>query len=801
MATIVPRRLILHLSDLHFGEFGRFKHIDPAVVARRCFRAVEEERARLKISEQVSLVIVTGDIAERGIAPEYERAAAFFTALVGHLGVPRHRFIFVPGNHDVSWHKCRILQEQRDGGDITQAEYEQQLHRVKLEPYEKFVSAVLGEAREKGGAVQLRSHHAWVHSFPELGIDVAALNSCELETPSTHVGMLSEAQAEALMDHWGASTAERMRIVAVHHNPIATVPTGVAEWKKWAIEKGAIDKGMIDRAISDLVGFDGRERLQRIANDCQVQFVLHGHHHASSADTAWNWRTGTMAGQTHVLSAGSWGLAPERVPGDEPAAMQLLLVDYGAAELHPLLLRYEPRAAILGEIESGAFVADLTGRHAPLRLTLPPALRLEPGAAKLPSDTTIAGQMAEFLTIVRQHYRGRYIRLDLRGIGAVQGGGSGAPVAPALDEVYVPLRFSNASTRLPGEETASVLDPTALLRRLHAPQKRPKGRQKIKGKKKNRQGPSESTRGLVLVGPAGAGKTTWMRWTFRRLVDRPDVVPFLIELREFARHCDDANVAYDRKNIQGFLDHLVEELGVQGWKKSVEELFTSERAPRPILLVDGWDELGDLGERTREQLVAFLITHPRVTAVVTSRPYGQSRPAAVEGFDELYLRPLTDDDINALARNFHKAVHLHRDQGDTVIVAIEKFEEALRDSPDAKGLARTPLLLTMMLFISRDRPLPDRRHRLYDSCLDTMLAARPEMKRQEGARLASTQWCPDDTVERRRATANMASAIQERRDIRTAEGERVAIVVERAIAERSLPENGVRHSAAGSLSG
>jgi hypothetical protein len=46
-----------------------------------------------------------------------------------------------------------------------------------------------------------------------------------------------------------------------------------------------------------------------------------------------------------------------------------------------------------------------------------------------------------------------------------------------------------------------------------------------------------------------------------------------------------------------------------------------------VLLIDGWDELGDLGEEVREKLAGFLEIFPRVLAVVTSRPYGEGRPS------------------------------------------------------------------------------------------------------------------------------------------------------------------------------
>jgi hypothetical protein len=52
------------------------------------------------------------------------------------------------------------------------------------------------------------------------------------------------------------------------------------------------------------------------------------------------------------------------------------------------------------------------------------------------------------------------------------------------------------------------------------------------------------------------------------------------------------------------------------------------------------------------------------------------------------------------------------------------------------------LLLTMMLFINRSKQLPDKRHRLYEECLKSLLSERPEMQMGEGAQLQTGEWCP-----------------------------------------------------------
>lgn len=75
----MPRRSILHMSDLHFGR------TDDAVVAGLA-RAVAAERA--------DLIIISGDLTQNALSQEFREAAAFVDRL------PRPVLV-VPGNHDI----------------------------------------------------------------------------------------------------------------------------------------------------------------------------------------------------------------------------------------------------------------------------------------------------------------------------------------------------------------------------------------------------------------------------------------------------------------------------------------------------------------------------------------------------------------------------------------------------------------------------------------------------------------------------------------------------------------------------
>jgi len=60
------------------------------------------------------------------------------------------------------------------------------------------------------------------------------------------------------------------------------------------------------------------------------------------------------------------------------------------------------------------------------------------------------------------------------------------------------------------------------------------------------------------------------------------------------------------RSLEHHLRCRVEQWLGEGWTDALDELLEAEAGPRPVLLVDGWDELGDLGTEVRDQLLGFL---------------------------------------------------------------------------------------------------------------------------------------------------------------------------------------------------
>ncbi|MDF1594363.1 MAG: metallophosphoesterase, partial [Desulfobacterales bacterium] len=94
---------ILHISDLHINDdkkekFGRSLVLDPLI------ERVKQDKQK---GIQPEIVVVTGDVAYKGVMSEYELAKVFFDELLSGLNLSDERLFIVPGNHDVNRNKYR----------------------------------------------------------------------------------------------------------------------------------------------------------------------------------------------------------------------------------------------------------------------------------------------------------------------------------------------------------------------------------------------------------------------------------------------------------------------------------------------------------------------------------------------------------------------------------------------------------------------------------------------------------------------------------------------------------------------
>jgi 3',5'-cyclic AMP phosphodiesterase CpdA len=169
---------ILHVSDLHFGPPAVLEHSDAvnaAIDGGIC-----------------DVVAISGDFAQRAKAGEFQRAAVFLREAGAH-----HPVISVPGNHDVAWWFA----------PMKVGRYER-----LYENYRRYISPVLEPTLDVDGVsfVGINTSH---------GITPRTLtwNMRDLSI----IGDVTPAQLASARAKLARAPANNMKVVVMHHNPVA----------------------------------------------------------------------------------------------------------------------------------------------------------------------------------------------------------------------------------------------------------------------------------------------------------------------------------------------------------------------------------------------------------------------------------------------------------------------------------------------------------------------------------------------------------------------------------------------------
>ncbi|MBI4700492.1 MAG: NACHT domain-containing protein [Deltaproteobacteria bacterium] len=730
--------LMLHLSDLHFGAYSRFKGEDPEKLARVFHASTEDARQRLRVASPVAVVVVTGDIAETAKPAEYQTARTFFASLAQQFGLEHRCFVFVPGNHDVSWPACKIVAAEQEEVDFANAELrEADLRRrfdaAKLARFDEFLKAF----HEGGSLAEIWSdlgHGARLYRFPEYALSVAAMSSCERKSlrDADHVGFLGPEQAQAVMNAWRTTEAAYwLKVVAIHHNPGVVVPAGVADWRKALLGTGGIDRETLARYEADIVGFAGRTHLKQVVAQACVQLVLHGHEHASD-ERMLPWQEG---GKAHVLSAGSACLDQKKLPAEEPLAIRLVLLDVAEKRVLSHRLVFEPRATPDGVISPGAFVPDAAQAMGyDQALDLPPGFDAAAPPAHLApkAGPTVQADPAKYADRMRELYQ----VLDLSAMAPV-----GEETHPlALVDVFLPqdvredpppLELPRDLARRVAEESGEKTPSDESSRRTEDAKVRAELERLWRTYQDRPRRPMldvvAGNRRVVLVGDPGSGKTTLSRFLLLSLLNAPadgappwrtllrDHFPLLIELRNFiARRVEAPDLTFT-----SYLGHLGRTQGYHLDETWVDARLRS--GPSLVIFFDGLDEIFDPAqrERTSREIAGFAATYTSATVLVTTRPVGyRKEPLQGAGFAHFRLEELTDPQIRSFVDGWFLRVFPDREEWRKQ--RIDRVLRACRDSASIRLLAGNPLLLTIMALMARQRELPEERWDFYNQAADVL---------------------------------------------------------------------------------
>lgn len=730
----------LHLTDFHQGQKDQPRKWDQV---KACF--LEDLRHHAAKLGGIDAIFFTGDLAYSGQAAQYvavQRGLDEISDLLAEYG-PRPKLLAVPGNHDVLLPKddaipdaVWALQQWRNNEALRTAFWKEKPKSGARKYVEKVLKPYCAWWTVAGAAV---NPHVDANSLPgefsaTLEIDgirfgVAGLNTTFLQLwKGVKAGGL-DLDGEQLYRALGGPPSEwlgkhHLSVLLTHQPPTWLSSEGQSRYRSEVYPPGA--------------------------------FAVHfcGHLH-ESVGTSEHW---LGSGPRRMIQGPSLYGEDRWVEDGKPVTQRVhgYTVGQFLRQDNGWLLEFWPRT--LEPTGSGGYSPGpdrryKIGHDGEVREAIPDPEARPHTAAPPRADTKVEAFLDEY----RKKLEDLHARWDRSTAWVPDAISDKRPEEVRLDDMYFELRVAEGYVPDELERGAPLLASDLLA--LAQP--------------------------VVLRGAAGSGKTTWMRYTFRRLLRLPEALPVPVELRALAK--DWAGRKRDEQSLEKYLHDWAEAEGCPGCGPILMGLLKNPPAHlTPVLLVDGWDELGHLGEQLRRQLVGMMRIHPSLKVVVSSRPYGEGKPSHAEGFRTLDLQPLNDGEIARFAERFHRLCY--QEDATALTLALRRFNDALEGSREARALARTPLLLTMLLFLARVRTLPDSRHDLYAAVIDNLLNAIPRQHDTSGVLLSDRQWRPEQHDERLQAVSRLAFEAQSRRK----PWESVAVAVTREEFVKLLPEGGTR---------
>ncbi|MBP2324951.1 putative ATPase [Kibdelosporangium banguiense] len=235
-------------------------------------------------------------------------------------------------------------------------------------------------------------------------------------------------------------------------------------------------------------------------------------------------------------------------------------------------------------------------------------------------------------------------------------------------------------------------------------------------------------RRVLLLGGAGAGKTTFLNWMAYVAATRGqegpwrDVVPFFLSLRHFPS----ARMPQRPEELLATVAPTLTGGKLAEW---VDELFTKGRA---MLLVDGLDELvADRRNDVKRWLERFVRTYPEARYVVSTRPSAVDDSWFLDlpgrtGLIRFELLPLSSSGLDQVIEHWYRAARTQEfdtDQQQWLSACEASLRDSLATRPNLRTLVASPLLAALLcaLYRQNNQYLPRTRRELLDQSLDLLL--------------------------------------------------------------------------------
>lgn len=248
----------------------------------------------------------------------------------------------------------------------------------------------------------------------------------------------------------------------------------------------------------------------------------------------------------------------------------------------------------------------------------------------------------------------------------------------------------------------------------------------------------EKQAALVILGDPGSGKSTSLKHIALSLLEtHPDVLPILLPLNAYSAELTKRSISVE-EFLPVYFHSKRAQLTEAGLASLIHAALTHEKA---FVLLDGLDEVGSNRGQVVQQVEQFVRTwlpdpeDGRKTnnrIIVTSRFVGyRDFPLADPRWQTVAINDWNLSEIQQFYQKFTFAAELAWAGGDAHATARQKAESEYQalltvvgdsNKQGIRRLAGNPLLSSLLALIKRQGVnLPDRRVKLYELYMDTLL--------------------------------------------------------------------------------
>lgn len=204
---------------------------------------------------------------------------------------------------------------------------------------------------------------------------------------------------------------------------------------------------------------------------------------------------------------------------------------------------------------------------------------------------------------------------------------------------------------------------------------------------------------ITIIGSAGSGKSTLIKYLFLNSIRSSYKIPILIELR------------YLNEFSGSISDFIYEKILQNEVKPSKATLSRALKKGAFLFLFDGYDEIfSKRKQQIAKEIDDFTDRYPNNKYIITTRPGGGIEGA--QRFHSFYIQDLSNSEIT----EFINLLVDDEERREQIKNNIEKTEVS-----DYKEYLKNPLLLSMFILAFENHPeIPNRKSAFYKNVFDTL---------------------------------------------------------------------------------